>query len=131
MVLIRLMVCLQRHIKVFRYITTYGSKCLKRNLTYIYIAFEINIGHSHTQNHVSYKKLHKMYKYYIYRLTQKFSDTFHPTVKNFQNALKHIYIPLDIMKLTFVILMHKTTLPLKNVINSINILYTDSYEKFQ
>ena len=34
----------------------------------------INIGHSHIQKHVSYKKLCKNYKYYAYRLTMKFSD---------------------------------------------------------
>ena len=77
----RLMICLQRHTKVFRYITAYGGKCLNRILTYLDCTKynEINIDPSHIQNHVSYKKGYKKHKYYVYRLTQKFSDTLHPT----------------------------------------------------
>ena len=77
-------VCLQRHTKVFRYITAYEEKCLKRILTYLYCSKynEIDIGHLHIQKHASYKKCHKKYKYYVCKLTEKFSDTFHPTGKN-------------------------------------------------
>ena len=53
----RLMVCMQRHTKVFRYITAYGETCLKRILTYLdCIKYnEINRGHLYLQKHVSPK----------------------------------------------------------------------------
>ena len=35
---------------------------------------EINICHLGIQKHVSYKKWCKCYKYFVYRLSQKFSD---------------------------------------------------------
>ena len=63
---------------------TLQGKCLKSILTYLDCTKynEMYIGHLHIQKHVSYKKLYKKYKYYVYRLTQKFSDTLHPTGKN-------------------------------------------------
>ena len=57
MVYIRLMVCLQRHTKVFRYITAYGGgKSLKRILTHLNCTKynEINIRYSDVQKHVSH-----------------------------------------------------------------------------
>ena len=33
------------------------------------------------------------------------------------------------MKLTYIIKMHKNTLPIKNGINNVNILYTGSYKR--
>ena len=53
-----------------------GRKYLKRILTYLYCNKwnKINIYHSDTQKHVSYKKWYKCYKYFVYRLSQKFSD---------------------------------------------------------
>ena len=61
------------------------EKCLKRILTYLDCTKynEINIGHLHIQKHVSYKKLYKKYKYYVYRIAQKFSDILHPMEKKF------------------------------------------------
>ena len=58
MIYIRLMVCLQRHTKVFRYITAYGGKCLKSILTYLDCTKynEIDICHFDVQNNTSYKK---------------------------------------------------------------------------
>ena len=57
MVCIRQMVCLQRHTKVFRYISDYGRKCLKRILTYLNCTkySEIRISHSHIQSMFSIK----------------------------------------------------------------------------
>ena len=58
-----------------------GEKCLKRILTHLDCTKYnvINLSQLHIQKHVSNKKLHKNYKYYVYRLTQKFFDAFHPT----------------------------------------------------
>ena len=35
---------------------------------------KISIKHSDTQKHVSYKNWYKCYKYFVYKLSQKFSD---------------------------------------------------------
>ena len=58
MVYLQLMICLQKHTKVFQYITPMGEKCLKRILAYLDCTkhSEININHLHIQKHVSYKK---------------------------------------------------------------------------
>ena len=55
------MVCLQKHTKVFGYITAYGGKCLKSVLTCLDCTKynEIDIGHLHIQKHVSNKRLYK------------------------------------------------------------------------
>ena len=86
--------------KVFRWITAYGEKCLKRILTYLDSTKynEINISHSHIQKHVSYKKWYKKYKYYVYRLAQKFSD--------WENFLKHILTYLDWTKYNEINISH-------------------------
>ena len=51
-------------------------KDLKRILTCLYCNKwnKIKIWHSDTQKYVSNKKWYKSYKYFVYRLTQKFSD---------------------------------------------------------
>ena len=70
-----LIVRLQRHLKD---ITAYGGEgFLKRILTYLSWTKcnEINMCHSDVQKHVSHKKWYKQYKYFVYKLTQKFSDT--------------------------------------------------------
>ena len=74
MVNIRLMVCLQRHTKVFRYITVYLKKNSKRILTCLYCNKwnKINIWHSGTQKHFVNKKWFKCHKYFVYSLTQNF-----------------------------------------------------------
>ena len=61
MVCIELMIRLQRHTKVFRCIMAYGVKFLKHILMYLYcIKYnKVNICHSGTQKHVSYKKWDK------------------------------------------------------------------------
>ena len=53
-----------------------GGKDLKRILTSLYSNKwnKINIRHSDTQKHFANKKWFKCYKYFVYRLTQKFSD---------------------------------------------------------
>ena len=82
-----LLVCLQRQTKGFRYITAYGwGKCSKHILTYSYYtkSNEINIYHWNIQKKVSYEKWYKKYKYFLYKLTQKFSHTLHSTVKFFK-----------------------------------------------
>ena len=65
---------LQRHTKVFWYVTVYGGKML-HILEYLYSTKynKINIYHSDIPKHVSYNKCYKKSKYFIYRLTQKFS----------------------------------------------------------
>ena len=68
-----LVFCIQYHTKVFR---SYGGKCLKRNLTDLYCTKynENNVRHTNIHKHISYKKWHKYYKCFVYRLVQKLSD---------------------------------------------------------
>ena len=40
----------------------------------MFIWNKINIWHSDTQKHFANKKWYKCYKYFVYRLSQKFSD---------------------------------------------------------
>ena len=58
---------------------------LKRILTYLYCTKydENNIGHSDTQKHVFLLKRFKHFKYFLYRLTQKVSDTSQPFGEKF------------------------------------------------
>ena len=53
-----------------------GGKDLKRILIGLYCNRwnKINVWHSDTQKHFANKKWFKCYKYFVYRLTQKFSD---------------------------------------------------------
>ena len=84
MVCMQQTVCLQRHTKFSDTLQPMERKCLKNILTYEDCTKydEIDIYHLHIQKQVSYKKFCKKYKSYVYRLTQKFSDTLHPTGKN-------------------------------------------------
>ena len=61
------------------------EKCLKRILKYLYWTkySKINMCHPGIPKHVSYKKWYKTYKYFIYRLTQKFSHSLRPTEEAF------------------------------------------------
>ena len=54
-------ICVQAHTKVFRYIASYGGKCLKRILTNLYSTEynKINISYSDVQNYTSYKNVIK------------------------------------------------------------------------
>ena len=69
-----------------------GEKYLKRIVKYLYCTKynEINIGHSNIQKHVSYEKCYKKYKYFVYRLKQKLSDTLRPVGKLFKTYLYFI-----------------------------------------
>ena len=53
---------------------------LKCTLLYLYriIYNETNICHLGVQKHVSHEKWLKSYKYFLYRLPQKFSETLQP-----------------------------------------------------
>ena len=62
-----------------------GRKFLKCILKYLFYTKynEINIFHSVVQKHFSNEKWLKEYKYFEYKLTQKFSDTVWTTEGNF------------------------------------------------
>ena len=60
----------------------------------------------------------------------KFSNTLRPMGKIFKSIF-YVYIALSILKLTYVIQMYKSIFPIKNGINSINILYTGLPKCFQ
>ena len=78
------MVCLQRRTKFSDILRPIGGKCLRSVLTCLNCtkSNEIDISLLHIQNHVPNKKFYKKYKHYVYRLTQKFSDTLHTTGEN-------------------------------------------------
>ena len=63
------------------------GKFLKRFLLYFYCVNynEINICHSGIQTHVSHEKWLKSYKYFLYRLSQNFSETLQPFGEKFKN----------------------------------------------
>ena len=71
------MVCLQRYTNFFDTLRSMGGKDSNLILTCLYCNKwnEINVWHSDTQKHFANKKWFKCYKYFLYRLTQKFSDT--------------------------------------------------------
>ena len=68
------MVCLQRH--TTDPLWSMGGKDSKCILTCLYCNKwnKINIWDLDTQKHFANKKWFKCYKYFVYRLTQKFSD---------------------------------------------------------
>ena len=78
----RAKVLLQRHSKVFQYITTCFRKFLKRIITYLCFSKfnEISISHSNIQKHVSYKiDLNSIYIYICcIQAVRKIFDTLWP-----------------------------------------------------
>ena len=68
--------------KIFR---SYGGKCLNSILAYLYCAKynEINVRHSYIHKNVFHKKWHKYYKYFVYRVTQKFPDPMREIFKEY------------------------------------------------
>ena len=66
--------CIQTHTKAFPYITAYGENFLQRILIVLSCTKynEMNKGHSYTSSH---KIKFKQKAYFIYKFTQKISDT--------------------------------------------------------
>ena len=80
----------QRHTKVFDALWPMKIRPhLKRLLTCLYsIKYnKTNACHSNTQKHASYKKWYKCYKYFVYRLSQKFADLNREMFKVYFNVL--------------------------------------------
>ena len=125
MVYMRLKVSLQRYTKDFRCITVYGEKSLTRILTCLYCNKwnEIDVCQSNIHKHVFHKKWYKYYKCFVYRLTQKFSNSMG---KNIWSVFQHISITLIIIKLICTIHICKSMILVKNGINIISVLYTRS-----
>ena len=82
--------CIQAHAKAFLF---YGGNFLKRILTYLNFTKynENNICHSNVQKLLSYEKGNKLYKYFVYRLRQRFSDTLQPMGGFLKRILTHLY----------------------------------------
>ena len=57
------------------------------------------------------------------------TEVFQSYAGNFKSVF-YIYIALIIMKLIYVIQVNKNMFPMKNGLNSINILYTGSHKSF-
>ena len=91
------MVCLQRHIKVFRYITAYGGKCLKSILTYLDCTKynEIDMCHFDVQNHTSYKNSTNCINILNTGLYKSIPVYYGQQVKNFKSAFKYSCIELN------------------------------------
>ena len=65
------------------------GKFLKLIITYLYCTKynEINICHLYIHENIFYKKWHKDYKYFVYRLIHKFSDPMGKMFKAYYNEL--------------------------------------------
>ena len=113
-----------------------GEKCLKSILTYLDCTKynETDIGHLHNQKHISNKKLYKKYKYCVYKLIQKFSDTFSYTLRPIGGKwLKHILTFLDWTKYNEIYISPSHTqkhVAYKNNAKSTNIFFYSLTQKF-
>ena len=69
------------------------GKCLKFIITNLYCTKynEINVCHLYIQENIFHKKWHNDYKYFVFRVTQKLSNTMR---EFFLNAIHDIYIVL-------------------------------------
>ena len=100
---------LQRRTKFSRYIKAYEEKILKRISTYCAKSNEMNMCRLDLQKHVFYEEWFKCYIFFVYRFTQKFSNTLRPMAGgNFQSVFQQNYIKPNAMKLTYFFTCTKT-----------------------